>query len=387
MVKVGFIINFKKNSWLGGYNYFINLFRCIALLKNKKIKPVIITDNLGLIKKDKLLRKFEIIETKLVDKSNFYARVIQKISLLILKKNIFLQKILEKRKIKILSHSEAMGKKSKINSFPWFPDFQEIHLPENFSFKDRFLRRLNIFLASINSTKIIVSTKSVQNDLKKISLKAFNKSIVIKHHAYIQNKTKLVGLNFLKKKYGIGKDFFLVSNHYWKHKNHIIILKALKELKKKKINLEIISTGLFHDHRNPEHLELIKRYIKENNLSENYKILGIIPFIDMLSLMFHSIAVLNPSKSEGLSNSVEQAKTFKKNTILSNIPVHKEQKEKNFFYFNSDDSKKLAFLIYKNFKNRKKNKKKNLSNIKKESLKKNLTFARKYQEFIIKSLN
>ena len=133
--------------------------------------------------------------------------------------------------------------------------------------------------------------------------------------------------------------------------------------------------------------KLIKRYIKENNLSENYKILGIIPFIDMLSLMFHSIAVLNPSKSEGLSNSVEQAKTFKKNTILSNIPVHKEQKEKNFFYFNSDDSKKLAFLIYKNFKNRKKNKKKNLSNIKKESLKKNLTFDKKYQEFIIKSLN
>ena len=135
MVKVGFIINFKKNSWLGGYNYFINLFRCIALLKNKKIKPVIITDNLGLIKKDKLLRKFEIIETKLVDKSNFYARVIQKISLLILKKYFY--KNFREKKIKILSHLRQ-GKKLKINSFPWFPDFQEIHLPENFHLKIDF---------------------------------------------------------------------------------------------------------------------------------------------------------------------------------------------------------------------------------------------------------
>ncbi len=385
MIKVGFIINFRKNSWLGGYNYFVNLFKCISLLKEQKIKPVIITDNVTEIKKDKVFKKYELVETNLVKRNNLFLRLIQKISLIFFCKNIFLYNLLKKKKIQILSHSETLGSRSDISSFPWFPDFQEINLPENFSTKDKILRRLNIILASMHSTKIIISTKSVQNDLKKISKKAFKKSFVIKHHAYIENKTKFLDLSTLSKKYGIKKNFFLVSNHYWKHKNHICILKALAELKKKKKNIQIISTGLFHDHRNPKYMNFITSYIKNNNLSDNYKILGIVPFSEMISLMFYSLAVINPSKSEGLSNSVEQAKSIGKAVILSNIPVHREQIEKNFFYFNPNDFKKLALLILKNSKNKKKNKKQNIIKIRKESLKKNLTFARKYQDFIIKS--
>ena len=56
MIKVGFIINFKKNAWLGGYNYFINLFKCMSLIKKNKIIPVIITDNSKKILNDKLFR-------------------------------------------------------------------------------------------------------------------------------------------------------------------------------------------------------------------------------------------------------------------------------------------------------------------------------------------
>ena len=51
--------------------------------------------------------------------------------------------------------------------------------------------------------------------------------------------------------------------------------------------------------------------------------------------MKYSQSVINPSKSEGLSNSVEQAKALGKKVILSNIPVHKEQLSDNFYYFNS----------------------------------------------------
>ena len=189
MIKVGFIINFRKNSWLGGYNYFVNLFKCISLLKEQKIKPVIITDNVTEIKKDKVFKKYELVETNLVKRNNLFLRLIQKISLIFFCKNIFLYNLLKKKKIQILSHSDTLGSRSDISSFPWFPDFQEINLPENFSTKDKILRRLNIILAYMHSTKIIISTKSVQNDLKKIFKKAFKKSFVIKHHV-IENKTK-----------------------------------------------------------------------------------------------------------------------------------------------------------------------------------------------------
>ena len=241
-------------------------------------------------------------------------------------------------------------------------------------------------MASTHSTKIIVSTDSVQKDLKKISHEAFIKSCVIKHHALLPEKINFQNFLFLKKKYNIKKSFFLVPNHYWQHKNHLCILKAIKKLKSKKIDFEIISTGLFHDHRNPSHLITLKTYIKENKLEKYYKIIGIIPFIDMLSLMYHSLAVINPSKSEGLSNSVEQAKTLCKNVILSNIPVHKEQIYKNFYYFGVNDHNKLASLIYKHLKYKKLKKKQKIKDIKKNNIIKNLNFAKKYHRLIVDNI-
>ena len=38
MVKVAFLINFKINRWLGGFNLIVNLINSINKLKNKKIK-------------------------------------------------------------------------------------------------------------------------------------------------------------------------------------------------------------------------------------------------------------------------------------------------------------------------------------------------------------
>ena len=39
-IRVGFIINYKSTSWLGGYNYFKNLFKCLKDYKNSKISPI-----------------------------------------------------------------------------------------------------------------------------------------------------------------------------------------------------------------------------------------------------------------------------------------------------------------------------------------------------------
>jgi hypothetical protein len=107
----------------------------------------------------------------------------------------------------------------------------------------------------------------------------------------------------------------------------------------------------------------------------------------MLSLMKYSLSVINPSKSEGLSNSVEQAKALAKNVILSNIPVHKEQLSDNFYYFNPNDNRKLASLMCKIAKSKVKWSETKIKKIKKNNLIKNLNFARSFQEFIIKYTN
>ena len=44
MIRVAFIINFKPKKWLGGFNFILNLIESLSILKNKKIKPILIVD-------------------------------------------------------------------------------------------------------------------------------------------------------------------------------------------------------------------------------------------------------------------------------------------------------------------------------------------------------
>ena len=54
-------------------------------------------------------------------------------------------------------------------------DFQEIHFPENFSLKQKIARKIDIILSKIHSTKILISSKSVLKDLKKLILMPIKK--------------------------------------------------------------------------------------------------------------------------------------------------------------------------------------------------------------------
>ena len=345
MIKVGFIINFEKNQWIGGYNHFVNLFNFIKQSKTKNIEPVLITDDIKRIKKENSFKEFKIISTNLVSNTNKYTRLVNKILIIVFGKNFLFDNFLKKNKISILSHSGFTGKNSIIKSYSWLLDFQELYFPENFSLKKRILRKINIYLSTKHSTKIIVSSKSVQKDLKKISNKSYKKSVLLNHTNNVAPLNKLKSMEYLKKKYNIKKNFYLLPNHYWVHKNLIVVLKALKCIKKPKF--QIVSTGMCFDHRKPRHFLKLKEYIKDNKLNNSYKILGVVSFVDLCSLMYHSLGVINPSKSEGWGNSADQATLLGNQAILSDIAVHKEQKKNNFIYFKPNDYKKLAKILIK----------------------------------------
>ena len=73
---------------------------------------------------------------------------------------------------------------------------------------------------------------------------------------------------------------------------------------------------------------------------------------DLFNLIYHSLGVIQPSKSEGESGSVEMAKSFNKITLLSSIDVHKEQRPTRSYFYNIDDYKKLSnylIILYKEF--------------------------------------
>ena len=388
MINVGFIINYRLNGWLGVSNYYKNFFNSLRSLKNSKIKPVIITDNHITIEEKLFFKGVTIIKTNLVDRKSRTKKIINNFLINIFGKNIFLDRFLKKNNISVISHTSYLGKNSDIVSLKWFPDFQEIHLPKLFSSKQKLARSYDIKMAEKHSTKIIISSQSVRKDLKKINKNAYKKSLIFKHVNETLKPKNLKNFNYLRKKYILKKRYFFLPNHFWKHKNHIVVLRALNHLKNK-IDFEIITSGNNTDYRFPKYFKYLNDYIKENKLEKSFRILGVIPFNEVLSLMKYSVCVINPSLCEGWSNTVDQANCYGKRILLSNIDVHKEQKPYRGIYFKKNDYKDLAFKLMKiSSKKIDKNKeKKSILTAYAESIEKRREYAEIYQKFIVKYKN
>ena len=267
MLKVGFIINFNSNKWLGGFNFVINLIKSLSLLKDKKIKPILIIDRKlppGVLEG----LNIEIIKTNYFLKEKTYKRIFNKILISLLGKSYIYEKLFKNLKIDVLSHTFLpLGKNSSLKSFPWIGDFQYYHYPENFSFKNRILKKINIYFARKHSNRIILSSKNARKDLKKISYNAYKKAIVNPFVFDLINIKKISSLRKIQKKYKLENNFFYLPNQYFIHKNHIIVLKALKHILQddKNKNITIVSTGFNNDHRDPTHFSRLNLFIKKIN--------------------------------------------------------------------------------------------------------------------------
>ena len=385
MIRVGFVINFTHNKWLGGYNIIINLIKSINLLKNKKIEPVLIVNTKFKKKLLQQLKNVNYIKSDFFSQQSLLAKMINKFFIVFFGKSQLYDNFFKQHNISVLSHTLLpLGQNSYIKSFPWIPDFQYLHYPQNFSFKNKIMKTFNTIICSYHSTNIILSSHDVKKDIKKISERALKKSKINQFVFEVPAKKNILDINILKQKYNIPKKFFYLPNQYWIHKNHFLVLQSLKKTIIKDKSIVVISTGYADDHRSRGYFKKIEHYIEKNNLSDNYRYLGVVPYIEVMSLLFHSVAVINPSKFEGWSSSVEQAKSMGKKIILSNIGVHKEQNPHRGIYFNKNNFNKLSSILIQVWKNyNKKKEKKFINNAYKLQKKRLLKYAIQFEKIIL----
>lgn len=122
----------------------------------------------------------------------------------------------------------------------------------------------------------------------------------------------------------------------------------MKILKDKGYSPLLVTSGLMNDFRSKkDHIQGLLNYIKENDLSSNILLLGLIPYKDVLNLMILSQCIINPSFFEGWSSTVEESKTIGKPLILSDIKVHKEQKPEFGMYFDPNNVNELSIIMEK----------------------------------------
>ena len=336
--KIKLLIPYSYNpNWIGGTYYIENLLYSLSLQQgfSERFELYIFTDNDSF----RRLQSRVPLPLKKVVRTFFY-KVRNKIQ------KIFNLDLVRKRYDLIFPYNLSRMLEMSENRVCWIPDFQEKHFPEFFSDSELIDRERAKLVMLEKEKNVVFSSRSAENDFRYFYSENDLKTYVL--NFAVHNDVK----NFSPKdivfaKYSIKEAFFLCSNQFWVHKNHQVVLEALREAVKQHPAIKVIFTGKEHDHRAPDYANKLKKLSEDFGLKDNVKFLGFIPRNDQLALMKYAIAVIQPSLFEGWSTVIEDAKSLSKNVICSDLAVHREQLGNAGNYFEPKDFKTLSEKIVK----------------------------------------
>lgn len=341
MKRVAFFMRGDSNGWLGGFSYIRNLLTAICSNHVRQIEPVLFVPPELDYKSLVGFPSVEIIRTPLVV-SRHPARLASRIFYDVVKRDLTLEVLLKKNQIDALSHSSITGMNSEVPSIGWIPDFQHTRMPQCFP-KDELRKRNRSFRRLIYEChRIILSSYDAQRDFESFAPGAKNKSRVLQFVSCLDDRSSVFPPEMLYELFNIDRPYFHLPNQFWTHKNHAVVVDALKILKSRGMNVLVIATGKTADYRDPSHFESLVARAKHLGVDENFRVLGVVSLDKLQSLMLNAIALINPSNFEGWSTSVEEAKSFGLSVILSDISVHIEQAPPMGRYFKAGSAEDLA---------------------------------------------
>lgn len=344
MIRVGFL-GYESN-YQGGINYLKNLFYAVKQLENPKIEIIAFVGKKDDYQAKVYSESVKVIRTSALDRYSFLWFV-NKIFYKIVKYPIIIDLLMRYYKMDVLSHSYLTSGLFRAKIINWIPDFQILHYPQLWAEKD--IKKWNMLLYNIAlySDKVVLSSNDALKDFVSCLPKYQDKVEVLQFVSQPPKQVNTLSLKELQDKYTFDENFFYLPNQFWQHKNHKVVFEACLLLKKKGVNVTVICSGLMQDFRskNNQYVDDLLNFIKDNNLQSNIKTLGLIEYSDVLSLMENSLAIINPSLFEGWSSTVEESKSIGKKIVLSNIPVHIEQKPAHSFYFDPNNALELSSIL------------------------------------------
>lgn len=344
--RIGLVFSYNEN-WVAGAYYILNIIQALNTVdEGVKPKIVLLTDslsNFNLVKEETKYPFLSYCSFPIKAKYSFIDRVINKLFLKLIKKKVIKKKPFYP-KLDFLYPYELKGFNNELKKVNWIPDFQEEYLPQFFS-KEEIKSRKEHQKEIVSKGDIVVfSSKDAKKDFVKLypdsCAQLFVLSFAVTHPDFSKEN-----IDNLRVKFKLPQEYFFAPNQFWAHKNHIVILRAVKNLKDNGVDICIAMSGKENDYRNKDNFSYLKNYIEKNNLSKNIKFLGFLPRTEQLCLFENAKAIIQPSLFEGWSTVVEDAKALNKFLILSDLKVHREQVKENVLFFDPEKSNELAELL------------------------------------------
>ena len=333
--------NIPRRLWVGGYNYQSNLFVALNRHCPTEILPVVFAGTSD--DPDELAELAEIPGVEIVRSCAFDRRRTSLLAALTLGLDRAAAAEFRAKRIDLVFEAARFfGWRLSFPAVAWFPDFQHRGLPQLFSPAARWRRDIGFRAQIAAGRSILLSSESALRDCREFYPGLRNDVSVVRFAAQPAAGLLTTDITDVLAQYGLPDGYFYLPNQFWRHKNHQVVVDALVIAKQRGLDVVVAVSGSPDDSREPGYFGDLMKQVEARGLEKNFRYLGMIPLDHVYALLRASIALINPSRFEGWSTTVEEAKSFGVPTILSDIDVHREQTGGTARYFGVDDPQMLA---------------------------------------------
>ncbi len=255
----------------------------------------------------------------------------------------------------LMPHMNSSYLYTTIPNVGYLYDCQHKYLP-NF-FAPEVIKARDEFFSEMAKQPLVVNSRDTRNDYIKF---------------YNANPDTIYALPFTPKlnemylsdysedilKYNLPKKYFLSSNQFWVHKDHATLFRAFAKFieTSKCSDFQLVCTGTMEDFRKPNYIKSLEALIKELNISDKVRLLGLIPKNEQIEIMKGCVAVIQTTLFEGGpgGGSVWDALSIGAPAIVSDIPVNLEIESELVTFFKTSDVDDLTTKMHElNSKDRK----------------------------------
>ncbi len=243
-----------------------------------------------------------------------------------------------------------IGRFFKRKGIFWIPDFQHRTLPEFFSQEELARKQEKDTEMVMSKNPMVLSSLDAKNDLERFYPGYRCKIEVVHFVSYIEPEIRAITPELeekVREKFGLKKKYIYLPNQFWQHKNHIVAVRAIEELKKRGAlaDHDFVFTGNLEDYRNPAYINRLKEIMEAPQVADAIRLLGFVDRTEQLCIMKNAQFIVQPSLCEGWGTVLEDAKVLDKTVLLSDIPVHREQMNEKCRLFDPNKPGELADLM------------------------------------------
>ncbi|WP_292361494.1 MULTISPECIES: glycosyltransferase family 1 protein [unclassified Methylophaga] len=329
------------HAWMGGLNYQVNLISALLEFENQRVEPILFLGDdvaIDVLERFNALDGLKIVHSQEFNRSHKNRRLLKAI---VTGCDTDALAVFKVHEIDVVFEAaDFYGWHFNIPTIAWIPDLQHRKLRQYFGFFAFWKREIGFRMQVYAKRHIMLSSLDAAKDFQQF-YKLPNERLHVVNFSVPVRPIKF-DFEVLLAKYNLPRHFFYLPNQFWQHKNHECVIKALGIAKREGKEIIVAVSGNHEDSRDPDYFPKLLSLIAAESVEDNFRVLGMIPYDDVQALMLSAAALINPSRFEGWSTTVEEAKSLGVEMLLSDINVHREQAEQNALFFEQDKPAQLA---------------------------------------------